>query len=452
MPQFKLNQAVTLDEFRLLTDWIHRMNNQRIYREDLSNETLEQIFSTIGKIRLIRCNTSFHTLTKEFNGTNDLVNLKIGVNPVYKNTVELRALSLACQNNDPLNKSMVREKLIIGSDYYPILRKIPSQEELLEWVQDDEEYKNILDNPCFTYRIPLFRTTIPLDPSIPISKFNDLVAWIHRIRDVKQTPEDIATDQLREMYKLIGKIRIEILTKIHKYSTGTYLDGRSPRGNMLVGAHKEYANPSHLFNLWQNNTNSVLSDILDDFSLKYWDYKSIVENLPDEKEINSWASFFDLTIQRKLTADGIIVYYKDVQAEINTTIGDFLKKIQLLEQDKHRTPKVLQEAQRLANTISLAANDYLESVKHYPESRGNARKLFINKCSDAIHKAKPILEKELGWGDYLTNLLKSLANALIHVSNYLTGSKCNLFAYATTPLVTEFEELGENLQINLAGS
>ena len=452
MPQFKLNQAVTLDEFRLLTDWIHRMNNQRIYREDLSDKILATMYSTIGKIRLIRCNTSFHPLAAEFNGKNQRINLKIGLNPLYKKPDELLGISSASQNNQSLHDSLLGEQVHLITDYYTNMRKIPSVEELLEWVKDDEEYKNILENPNPIHRIPLFRITTPLKEFIPISKFNELVAWIHRIRDVQQTPDDIAPEQFKEMYKLIGKIRIGILNNIHRYHTGHYLDGLSPMGNTFVGAQKEYANPQNLMNLWQNCNNDELFNILNSFSLKNWKLESIIKNLPEETEIKLWTSYFDLTIQRALTSDGIIVSYKDVKAEIHTTIQDCLNKVKLLEQEKHINPKVLQEAQNLANTLSIAANEYLESIKDYQVDRGNAQRIFMDKCSVAIQKAKPLLEKELGWGDYLTNLLKTLANSLIHATNFLTGSKCTLFTYATTPLVTEFEEVEENLKSNLAGS
>ncbi|KTD50920.1 hypothetical protein [Legionella quateirensis] len=451
-PAFKLNQAVSLAEFRLLTDWIHRMNNQRIYRDDLSDKTLADMYSTIGKIRLIRCHTSFHSLATDFTGKNHLINLKIGVNPIYKKPDELLGISSACQANKSLHYGMSKEKLNLSTDYYKNLRLIPGTEELSEWVKDDEAYTNILNNPTPIHRIPLFTKTIPLDQFIPINKFNELVAWIHRIRDLTQTPEDTAPERLKEMYQLIGKIRIGILINIYQYSTGNYIDGRSPKGNMLVGAHKEYANPQTLFNLWQQNTNDVLFNIVNDFSLKYWDLKSIIQNLPEETEIKSWASYFDLTIQRKLSIDGIIVSYKDVKAELNSTIADCLNRIKLLEHDKHINPKVLEEARRLANTLSMATNEYLQSITDYTENKGKPQKIFIDKCTDAIHKAKPLLEKELGWGDYLTNLLKTLANALIHVTNFLTGSKCTLFTYATTPLVAEFEEVKESLKSSLAGS
>lgn len=83
------------------------------------------------------------------------------------------------------------------------------------------------------------------------------------------------------------------------------------------------------------------------------------------------------------------------------------------------------EAQSVANslykTLLDARNEYEKHLKTGQYSKGTiafhkAGELFKTTCNNAIKAALPILERDLGWGDYLKNMFKNLANAVVFVS------------------------------------
>ena len=67
---------------------------------------------------------------------------------------------------------------------------------------------------------------------------------------------------------------------------------------------------------------------------------------------------------------------------------------------------------------------------------------FKNTCNQAINDAKLVLEKDLGWGDYLNNLLKILTNGIIGV---FTTNPNAFFSYAQADSVIAVEEAREDL-------
>ncbi|MCL9685172.1 hypothetical protein [Legionella maioricensis] len=104
-------------------------------------------------------------------------------------------------------------------------------------------------------------------------------------------------------------------------------------------------------------------------------------------------------------------------------------------------------AEKLKTKLREAVDIYLDG-----QPTKEAKELFITSCSAAIEEAKPLLEKELGWGDYLTNLLKSLVNAVISATNSATRSNFTLFSKAKASLVPEVEDIEQNLRDNMSPS
>jgi hypothetical protein len=79
---------------------------------------------------------------------------------------------------------------------------------------------------------------------------------------------------------------------------------------------------------------------------------------------------------------------------------------------------------------------------------------FKRQCETAIRDAKPVLSRDLGWGDFLTNLLKEIANTFISV---FTANPHALFTPARSASLEHVAavavslELDENrLQIGMA--
>lgn len=90
--------------------------------------------------------------------------------------------------------------------------------------------------------------------------------------------------------------------------------------------------------------------------------------------------------------------------EIDALIDRFEKKVENIDFGEARNT-----ANVLLGKLIEYKNTYAQDAKSNPKS---AAEKFIQNATDAIHDAKPVLERDLGWGDYLTNLAKQLANAV----------------------------------------
>ncbi|BCA96547.1 hypothetical protein TUM19329_29080 [Legionella antarctica] len=69
---------------------------------------------------------------------------------------------------------------------------------------------------------------------------------------------------------------------------------------------------------------------------------------------------------------------------------------------------------------------------------------FKNLCKDAIATAMPVLERDLGWGEYLKNMMKSLANAVI--KGVTLGNVSNFFTQSKSEASKAFDEADQELQ------
>ncbi|HAT7071593.1 TPA: type IV secretion protein Dot [Legionella pneumophila] len=118
--------------------------------------------------------------------------------------------------------------------------------------------------------------------------------------------------------------------------------------------------------------------------------------------------------------------------------------------DQHQYKKAHDTANTLLQSLIAARDEYeqyLRANEFSPELAGRKFKLA---CQDAIKIAKPVLEKDLGWGDYLTNLLKCLGNAVITVFTF--GCQQGFFAYARPDSAKAVEKAEEDLGLRQAAS
>ncbi len=95
--------------------------------------------------------------------------------------------------------------------------------------------------------------------------------------------------------------------------------------------------------------------------------------------------------------------YKDQSAGIDGLLNDFESKIASVGQ-YHLSAK--HKAQHLLATLRE------EKQKAFVDLNEESKALFLKNASHAIKEAIPCLQKDLGWGDYLKNLLKQLINAI----------------------------------------
>lgn len=100
-------------------------------------------------------------------------------------------------------------------------------------------------------------------------------------------------------------------------------------------------------------------------------------------------------------------------AAIDNILTELKRKIERVEQ--HVYPKAHQTALELLEKLDDARNDYARGLENpFPNAKA-LKTTLLQTCQLAINDAKPVLEKDLGWGDYLSNLLKSFANIFIGV-------------------------------------
>ena len=129
--------------------------------------------------------------------------------------------------------------------------------------------------------------------------------------------------------------------------------------------------------------------------------------------------------------------FKDVNQFFENMLENLFKRIDDLSKNPNKHKKSIEEAVKLHDALLAATTNY----------KGDKNKeAFIAHCTAAIEASKPILEKELGWGDYLVNLLKSIVNAVLSATNSVFKSNITLFAPNTAPIVSEVENMEEHLK------
>lgn len=78
-----------------------------------------------------------------------------------------------------------------------------------------------------------------------------------------------------------------------------------------------------------------------------------------------------------------------------------------LRTKKTTTGKGAEALKTLVSNLEEALDTYMDT-----KDKKTASSTFIETCSNAMNAAMPNLENDLGWGDYLKNMLKQLANVV----------------------------------------
>ncbi|MCL9685503.1 hypothetical protein [Legionella maioricensis] len=89
-------------------------------------------------------------------------------------------------------------------------------------------------------------------------------------------------------------------------------------------------------------------------------------------------------------------------------------------------PEARAQAVNLHNTLMKGLTTLEVELKSGQKSRKEATDDFKELCSATIMSVMPALEKDLGWGEYLKNMLKSIANVFIAGAQKL-GSNATFF-------------------------
>jgi hypothetical protein len=84
------------------------------------------------------------------------------------------------------------------------------------------------------------------------------------------------------------------------------------------------------------------------------------------------------------------------------------------KENYHNSKEALDKAGKLITDLQKARDTYEEQLKNgVPYLKAGFQ--FKRKCEHAIEDVRTVLERDLGWGDFLTNLLKALMNAVIQI-------------------------------------
>ncbi|KTD11741.1 substrate of the Dot/Icm secretion system [Legionella gratiana] len=137
----------------------------------------------------------------------------------------------------------------------------------------------------------------------------------------------------------------------------------------------------------------------------------------------------------------------DLLLKIHST---FAQKVANLRNTSKQNLNALSLADQLRIQLAEAIDTYKSNKANSAMTKEHAKTLFMDTCTTVINNAKLLLEKELGWGDYLTNLLKSFANVFISATNSVrkavgVQSQFTLFTLAKAPFIPEVEEMENGL-------
>ena len=119
--------------------------------------------------------------------------------------------------------------------------------------------------------------------------------------------------------------------------------------------------------------------------------------------------------------------------KLHLIMSELKSKIDAVEKDKF--PRASMAADTLLDNLNKAVYQY-----EYEDSSIQA---FQASYTRAVKDATSILEKDLGWGDYLINLLKSLANAVIW--GITLSTSISFFSPTETALGTIVREAKQDL-------
>ncbi len=130
-----------------------------------------------------------------------------------------------------------------------------------------------------------------------------------------------------------------------------------------------------------------------------------------------------------------------VVKRIERILDGLVEKIEGIGQNH---PEARSQAVNLHNTLMVGLNTLEEELKSGQKSRKEATDDFKELCSATIMSVMPALEKDLGWGEYLKNMLKSIANVFIAGVQKL-GSNATFFN-TSSKSSQAVDETGQELQ------
>ncbi|CEG57180.1 ankyrin repeat domain-containing protein [Legionella fallonii] len=134
---------------------------------------------------------------------------------------------------------------------------------------------------------------------------------------------------------------------------------------------------------------------------------------------------------------------KERISRIDLAIATLGSKIGQAEQ--HHFSEAINTATKLLDDLHAFRDEYHDALLNEPRvDMKIAGNRFNDSCTLAITNAKQVLERDLGWGDYLGNLLKALVNAVVWV--FTVGNSNAFFPYKKAESLEAIEQEEQNLK------
>ncbi len=127
--------------------------------------------------------------------------------------------------------------------------------------------------------------------------------------------------------------------------------------------------------------------------------------------------------------------------ELKGKIGDI---------NQHKYDKAYEAAKVLLRQLQETRDQYAIDLANPQINFKEAGLKFKEASNLVIQQAKPILEKDLGWGEYLKNLFKVIVNAIVFCVTF--GASQGFFATTRAKSAEAVEQAESELELNQLGS
>ncbi|WP_367606152.1 hypothetical protein [Legionella sp. W05-934-2] len=127
---------------------------------------------------------------------------------------------------------------------------------------------------------------------------------------------------------------------------------------------------------------------------------------------------------------------------IKEILDNFQSKIKKLDSNNSDSDAIA-EVNRLHIELIKLKDTYAQAKSRDPDK---ARNDFVIGCKAEIEKSIPTLDKKLGWGSFLLNMLKQLVNAVCRIPAQLAGFDGTLFKLKHTDEGQAAADLQEDIQ------
>ena len=129
---------------------------------------------------------------------------------------------------------------------------------------------------------------------------------------------------------------------------------------------------------------------------------------------------------------------------IDGVLSELAEQISRVEQ--HHSSDAVNQATHLLEELRGARNDYYIALNRPNITISQASTAFKQTCRDLINDAKEQLENDLGWGDYLANLFRKIANAVIWLGSF--GHRSSFFPLVQPTSIIELEQAEQRLELS----